>query len=224
MGELRSLLRSVADRLGDDFAVCGGVVAAVADMPLHPDEARFAAAVAARRKAEFICGRVYAHRALRRLGRDTPFIGRDEAGAPLWPAGIAGSISHSRCYCVAVAVKADIRRSVGLDITQIRRVRPRLWDKLFTRAERKSIEAAPAAQRQRRAGVMFSAKEAAYKCLFPVHGAFIGLREAQVVIKSGHEFIVKIAKPGHPPRLAGVYAEGETHALAVAYTAGAAAK
>ena len=51
---------------------------------------------APKRQAEFLCGRIAAHEAMRRLGIEywrAP-IGIGRSREPLWPHGVAGSISH----------------------------------------------------------------------------------------------------------------------------------
>lgn len=67
-----------------------------------------------KRRAEFLNGRIAARAALRRMGMpDRPIaVGPDRA--PVWPAGIVGSITH--CASVAAAVTATREEAYGLGI------------------------------------------------------------------------------------------------------------
>jgi 4'-phosphopantetheinyl transferase EntD len=72
---------------------------------LHPSELPLIAGAGIKRQQEFCSGRFCAHQALDRLGyHDIPLLA-DQYGAPVWPCGITGSISHSGGIAVAAAVQ-----------------------------------------------------------------------------------------------------------------------
>jgi enterobactin synthetase component D len=91
--------------------------------------------------------------------------------APLWPVGFVGSISHvARFACVAV-MRESVARAVGIDVEcelaadQQSLVRQYCfvageWDAL--------VHAAPSRSDAQLATLGFSAKEAAFKCLYPL--------------------------------------------------------
>src|SRR5688572_21941564 len=61
-----------------------------------------------KRRRDFILGRNCARKALAALGHGNAVIERRGNGAPLWPDGIVGSITHTSGY--AAALVADARR------------------------------------------------------------------------------------------------------------------
>lgn len=72
---------------------------------LHQSELPLIAGAGPKRQQEFCSGRFCAHRVLDRLGyQDIPVLA-DQYGAPVWPSGITGSISHSGGKAVAAAVQ-----------------------------------------------------------------------------------------------------------------------
>jgi 4'-phosphopantetheinyl transferase EntD len=82
--------RCVGVRIPDEDAA----VAALAEAVLAPGEVAFAAGLSTLRRRTWIGGRVALREALRRSGLDAPAVLADERGAPLLPAGVAGSVSH----------------------------------------------------------------------------------------------------------------------------------
>lgn len=123
-----------------------------------PDDLRGAVP---KRRSEFLAGRACAALALRQAGQaeDVPRHGR----APIWPAGVAGSITHSRDRAIAaVSTHYD---ALGLDCEAL--VAPdralQLAAAIFSEAEsRLRPEALPFASFFT---LVFSAKEALYKAL-----------------------------------------------------------
>src|SRR5688500_10573337 len=64
--------------------------------PLFPEEEKAVAGALERRRREFALGRMHARRALGSLGYPDVCIGVRHDRAPLWPAGIVGSITHTQ--------------------------------------------------------------------------------------------------------------------------------
>lgn len=127
---------------------------------LLPDDLQNAVA---KRRAEFLAGRFCAAMALRQLGlpEAVPRQGR----APVWPAGVAGSITHSKDR--AVAAVSRHHRLVGLDceayVSDERAMQ--LSASIFSESEsRLRPEALPFG---RFFTLVFSAKESLYKALSP---------------------------------------------------------
>ena len=144
---------------------------------LHPDEEVFVARAGAKRRRDFALGRNCARAALKRLGQAGAAIGVGEGGAPLWPAGIVGSITHTDGY--AAALVADARRfgGIGVDAERVGGVTQDLWPRLFDAAERDFLMALEDESRAVMATLFFSAKETAYKAWVMKGGlAFQGIR------------------------------------------------
>jgi len=105
---------------------------------LRAEEARDVARAVPKRVAEFATGRACARRALAELGV-TGFALRVGADRePLWPEGLTGSITHTSGFCGVVVAEKTAALSLGVD---------------------RSVAMA---------SVLFSAKEAFFKCQFPL--------------------------------------------------------
>jgi enterobactin synthetase component D len=68
--------------------------------------------MAPRRLHGFVAGRLCAEALLRQAGRGGG-VGRGEAGQPLWPAGLTGSLAHTEA--TAYAVVSDEHFDIGID-------------------------------------------------------------------------------------------------------------
>lgn len=102
---------------GDGKAHCA--LASVAfDIP--PADRSMVLNAAPKRQAEFIGGRWCAHTALRQLGVIAPALPKNEWGAPLWPLGILGSITHESGVCAAAVSRGPSIRGIGIDLFDLR--------------------------------------------------------------------------------------------------------
>lgn len=72
-----------------------------------------------KRQAEFYFGRLAARHALQGLGIGAFDVGIGASRQPLWPAGIVGSISHTRTEAAAVALRQSECSGVGIDLETI---------------------------------------------------------------------------------------------------------
>lgn len=133
------------------------------DVPLRPLEAVHVASAAPKRQRDFALGRFCAHAALVQMGRDEPVIPVGPGGAPVWPAGIVGSITHTRGYAAALVAPQDRFHAVGIDAERIGGVTEALMPRLFGAAEQEWLMALDAKKRVVAMTLFFSAKEAFYK-------------------------------------------------------------
>lgn len=129
----------------------------------------------AKRRAEYVAGRVLACAALARLGIAAQDIAVTSNRAPLWPPAAVGSISHSLGQvAVAVALRADYG-SLGLDIEAIGGLQNVPLDGLFSGAEQRRFCALDLT-------LIFSAKEALYKLLNPLVARYIDHLEIEIAL------------------------------------------
>ena len=150
---------------------------------LMPAEAEALGAVAPKRLREHAAGRLCAHAALGRLGaRGAPLL-NDADRIPRWPEGVVGTISHTRAWCVAAVARASDTRAIGVDVEHDTPLERRLWSHVLTDAERAVIERAPADERTRLAKLIFSAKECAYKCQYPLSRVFYGFHGMRIDVR-----------------------------------------
>lgn len=131
------------------------------ELPLHPEEERIVAGAAPKRRRDFALGRACAHAALAELDLDKGPIARAGNGAPVWPAGLVGSITHTPGYAAALVARAADFAGLGVDAELVGGVTPDLWPRLFGGGEREAL--AQRADSSRLATILFSAKEACHK-------------------------------------------------------------
>lgn len=159
---------------------------------LHVEEKDLISHAMGKRQGEFAAGRLCAKEALAKLGiLDFPIL-KDEKGAPIWPEGISGSISHAKGCCAAVVVEVAKGESLGLDIEEVNRLTEDLWEYVFVPEEIEWLRK-QGNQSQMWASVIFSAKEAFYKAQYPISLAWVGFQDVAIEIKSqGEEYIIRL--------------------------------
>lgn len=110
-------------------------------------------------------GRVAARRALKASGfTGVAELPTTESGAPQWPLGWLGSISHSKGFCVAVVAREAEYRCLGVDLEHLGRMRPNTASRIATPAELAGISDS---DHMTHATALFSLKEAFYKAQYP---------------------------------------------------------
>jgi len=162
-----------------------GVIAAELTVPaprelLTSAELQFIAHCAEKRIQDFAAGRACAHRALRELGMVDFSLLAGEHREPIWPASIIGSITHTYGFAAAVVARQRDLRSVGLDCEVIGSVDEELWSRICTPAEIGRLAQLPPADRGRQAALIFAAKEAFYKCQFPLTREWVGFEDVVI--------------------------------------------
>jgi 4'-phosphopantetheinyl transferase EntD len=146
------------------------------------EEAAVARAVEKRRR-EFATGRHCARAALAVLGLPPAPVLRGERGAPRWPDGIVGSITHCDGYRAAAAARGRDVLTVGLDAEPDQPLPDLVLGAISGPAERAMLSAlaatAPGTCWDR---LLFSAKESVYKAWFPLTGRWLGFTDAVVTV------------------------------------------
>jgi enterobactin synthetase component D len=148
--------------------------------------------VVPKRLATFVAGRFCAAGALEQARHDrSADVAMERDGAPIWPRGYLGSITHTDR--VAGAVVAPSRSALGIGIDCERLISPEreaelaaricpewatVWgrgDQPFTAAELLTL--------------VFSGKESIYKCLYPLTRTFLEFGDIRVIaldVERGH--------------------------------------
>ncbi len=149
-------------------------------IPLPPELAR----AVEKRRADYTAGRYCATRALAALGLPGGTrVGRGADGAPLWPEGIVGSITHTAGFAWAAAARATDVTAVGIDSEQVMspELRCEVEGEILGPAE-SALRAGSAAARQalnheEYVTLVFSAKESLLKCLYPTCGVLFAPKD-----------------------------------------------
>jgi 4'-phosphopantetheinyl transferase EntD len=151
---------------------------------LLPEERQFLLRAVPKRIHEFAAGRVCARAALSDLGYAGVALLMSADRAPLWPAGATGSITHTDTFCAAVAASTRQIRALGLDVEPTQSVKPDLWRRICTAQELAMLQAQDAESALAAATLIFSAKEAFYKCQHTLTREWLGFADISVTIDS----------------------------------------
>ena len=150
------------------------------ELPLHyltlPPNQQFSQ----KRISDFSTGRYCAIKALEQLGIKDVLIPIGEDRAPVWPEGIVGSISHCDILTGAIVAKNSDHISLGLDIEEIGRVTPDLWDFVFTQNEKRYLSSLSEKEILIQSTAIFSIKEAFYKFQYPLTKTFLDFLDVEV--------------------------------------------
>lgn len=147
-------------------------------------EAALVARAVDKRKREFATARVLAREALARIGRDATEILNAPDRAPIWPEGIAGSISHCDTRAVVAMGHRGQVGTVGIDVEHRDELKRDLWKSVFGPTEIARLDAGwDRAERGRIALALFSAKEALYKAQYAWTAKYMGFHELEVELE-----------------------------------------
>ena len=141
---------------------------------LWPEERRAMARATPPRRAEFAAGRAAARAALRGIGLLPFAIPMAADRAPVWPRGVVGSITHHGGDCLAIVARNQWLAGLGLDLEARAELPGDLWPEVLTAPELAWLALQDQPDRGLLARIIFSAKEATYKALYPITGRVVG--------------------------------------------------
>jgi 4'-phosphopantetheinyl transferase EntD len=119
--------------------------------------------------------RIVARGLLMRLGYPDAQVPKGAGGAPIWPAGVVGSLAHDEAVAVAaVGLRRDFA-SIGIDVEPAGALPADMLALVVTPRERRVIDDDPV-----RARLLFAAKEAVYKAIYPLDGVFLEFGDIEV--------------------------------------------
>ncbi|WP_433325874.1 4'-phosphopantetheinyl transferase family protein [Spirillospora sp. CA-294931] len=171
------------------------------DAEIFPEEERVIARAVAKRRNDFISARACARQALGKLGVDPVPILPGERGAPGWPPGIVGSMTHCEGYRAAAVARSSDLISLGLDAEPDGPLPEGVLDQIARAEELPRLAALPPGVHWDR--LLFSAKESIYKTWFPLARRWLGFEEASVTFGRDGTFTATILQAGPPAALAG---------------------
>ncbi|MBF4463156.1 MULTISPECIES: 4'-phosphopantetheinyl transferase family protein [unclassified Rathayibacter] len=165
--------------------------------------------------------RAFARRALVLLGEEPCALPRSASGAPVWPAGVVGGLTHTEGYRAAVVARSRLHPGIGVDAERMRHLSADLVRTFARPRELQHLD------RLREAGhplasalplALFAAKEAAFKAWFPATGIWLGVTSAEVSFRGTSAFeVVPLVEGGRPGfRIRGRWALRARLVLAVA--------
>ncbi|NNJ59858.1 MAG: 4'-phosphopantetheinyl transferase superfamily protein [Dactylosporangium sp.] len=178
-------------------------VAVTGDPPearLLPEEEPAVAGAIAKRRQEFTTVRWCARRAMARLGLDPVPLPPGHRGAPRWPAGVVGSMTHCDGYRAAAVARARNIAALGIDAEPNGPLPDGVLEVVTTGGERRELRSLPApsgpdAPHWDR--LVFSAKESVYKTWFPLTRRWLDFEAAEITIDpAGGTFLARLLVPG----------------------------
>jgi len=152
---------------------------------IFPEEFAQVAGASDSRKREYLAVRAHARTAMVELGLPAAPILRGPAGAPIWPVGIVGSMTHCRGYQGAALASKHAVATIGID-AEVHRPLPNGVLNLISSDQERSHLRLLGRQRPEVAWdcVLFSAKEAVYKAWFPVMRTWLDFLDVSIRFNS----------------------------------------
>ena len=194
------LLQSAIDALAFPGVLIGHRLISPGDENalLRDEVAAFATSVVKVRRASG-AARIVARQLLARLGHPECPIPRAASGAPVWPGDVVGSLAHdARVAVAAVAASRDVG-ALGIDIEPAECLPSELLDLVATPQERLEIGDDPFQGR-----LLFAAKEAVYKAVYPLdrmflehHDVQINLATRKAVVRNGRIVEIRLSVSAH---------------------------
>lgn len=132
-----------------------------------------------KRRREFTTGRNCARRALATLGLPALPILPGRGRQPVWPSGIIGSITHCDGFCAAAVASQKQLVGLGIDAEPNRPLPPEVPNLVLVEAEQLWVH------EMLGSGIfwdtiLFSAKESAFKAIFPILHTWIGFENVRI--------------------------------------------
>ncbi|MFI5756988.1 4'-phosphopantetheinyl transferase [Streptomyces sp. NPDC051569] len=153
------------------------------DDELFPQEKELIAFSVPKRQREFTTVRFLARRAMRRLGLPPVPVLSTPRGAPRWPDGVVGSMTHCDGYRAAVVASSDGTAALGIDAEPDKPLPRGVLDVIALPSEATRV----AFLTSHHAGVhwdrlLFCAKESVFKVWHPLTGRELDFSQAEITI------------------------------------------
>ena len=182
---------------------CAEAFSDLEDVVLFPVEEESVNRAVDKRRREFRTARGCARQAMAGLGLPPAAIPRGDRGAPQWPPGVVGSITHCAGYRGAAVAHTRDLLTIGLVAEPDDLLPEGVLDRVSLPDERARLRelaaTAPGISWDR---LLFCAKEATYKAWFPLAKSWLGFEDADITINAaGGTFQVRLLVEG--PVIAG---------------------
>lgn len=174
---------------------------------MFPAEAAAVAGAVTERRREFGTVRHCAREALLKIGAPPVPVLPDADGAPRWPAGVVGSMTHCAGYRAAVVARSSELRAVGIDAEPHAALPGAALDLVLREEEWTRLEALAVARPDLHWDrILFCAKEAVYKAWFPLTRQWLDFPDVSITMRLDGTFRSRLSVRG--PRVVGVGPEG----------------
>ncbi len=144
------------------------------DALLPQEHHSFASSVVKVRRASG-AARIVARQLLAQLGYAQCVVPKAPSGAPIWPAGVVGSLTHDSQVAIAAVGRCGDVAALGIDVEPAESLPSDLLDLVATAQEQLEIADDPYHGR-----LLFAAKEAVYKAVYPLDQTFLDHHDVQI--------------------------------------------
>lgn len=163
-----------------------------------PEETAAVARAVPRRQREFATVRACARRALGALGLPPVPLLPGRRGAPRWPEGVVGSMTHCDGYRAAAVAPASHTLAIGIDAEPNGPLPDGVLAAVALPREREQVRALggtdPEVHWDR---LLFSAKESVFKTWYPLTGRELDFDEADIALDpAAGTFTARLLVPG----------------------------
>jgi 4'-phosphopantetheinyl transferase EntD len=188
-------------------SACAEMFSDAPESTMFSIEAAAVANAVAERRREFGTVRYCARKALLKIGVPAVPVLPDVDGAPRWPVGVVGSMTHCAGYRAAVVARSRELCGVGIDAEPHAAVPNAALDLILRDEERARLlalaDARPDLHWDR---ILFCAKAAVYKAWFPLTRRWLDFADVSMTVHLGGTFSARLRVRG--PRVAGVDLDG----------------
>jgi 4'-phosphopantetheinyl transferase EntD len=188
-------------------SACAETFSDVPESMMFSEEGAAVAGAVAERRREFGTVRYCAREALRQLGVPAVPILPDLDGAPRWPVGVVGSMTHCAGYRAAVVARSGELCAVGIDAEPHAPVPDAALDLVLRDEERTRLfglaRSYPDLHWDR---ILFCAKEAVYKAWFPLTRRWLDFADVSTAVHVDGTFGARLLV--RHPGVAGVEPDG----------------
>jgi len=181
---------------------CAEMLSDVPESTLFPSEAVVVAGAVVERRREFATVRHCAREALAKIGRRPVPLLPDAHGAPGWPLGVVGSMTHCPGYRAAAVALAGDLRSIGIDAEPHAAMPEAVLEHIVSADEWVRTRAVRDSSPELHWGrVLFCVKEAVYKAWHPLTRRWLDFADVSVTLQADGTFSARLR---HEPALADV--------------------
>jgi 4'-phosphopantetheinyl transferase EntD len=154
-----------------------------ADVALFPEEEAQLTRAVDKRRREYTTARHCARQALAGLGLAPAPVVSGDKGAPQWPEGIVGSITHTQGYRAAAVARVTDLAALGIDAEPHDALPDGVLSLVVRGDEVAHLKALAADHPEVHWDrLLFCAKEATYKAWFPLAHRWLGFEDAEVTL------------------------------------------
>jgi 4'-phosphopantetheinyl transferase EntD len=172
------MLEAILPSVAVVASTCGDL-----EVDLFPEEERVIANSVEKRRREFVTARACARDALAGLGLSPVPVLPDPKGAPRWPSGVVGSITHCDGYRACAVARSTDLLGIGIDAEPNQPLPAALVADIALPRERQwaggMATLRPEVNWDR---LLFCMKESIYKAWFPLTGRWLGFEDAMVTV------------------------------------------